>query len=1099
MRKRKIVATVLCASLLASVPEMMFAAESVQTVQQQGRTVSGKVTDQNGEPIIGANVVVKGTSNGVITDLDGNFVLQNASGKLVISYIGYKSQEVAIAGKNNLFIKLSEDSEVLDEVVVTGYGVQKKASLTSAISQIKGEEAFKNKGIANATVALQGEVPGLTITRTSTRPGSEGAAMKIRGDISVNGNSSPLIIIDGISGSLDELNAMDASDIENISVLKDASAAIYGARSASGVVLVTTKKGKKGKAQITYNGSISRTIDGIQPPITTNAEWLDMFFEAQYNDAAATHPNLTDPRDIYQNMDWWIFNSFGGPTLDTSDIDPETGAPTVYKGYKLFNALRSGRVLTLQNGDKVERWNPNVYMQDYLYGQATSHKHNISISGADDKFSYRASLGYAENNSQLKVAEDGEKKYSARLNADYQALDFLKFETNMAYEKRDIVNPSTDVGAGYMDPWFWPIYNENGDAYDTFSGNRNPVGGLTQGGQNKNSLTTFRGGLKATLDFSKWGLEGLTLSGTGNYKLVQKNQQKVYNKVQYYDWVGTETGNKQGPGSLEEIMEKWENITLGGFINYDRIFKEKHSVSAMLGMTAEQETSKKVGAKRNQGPMYPGSDLTDLDVWVSGDNNGAYGGQSSWGFVSYLGRVNYVYDDKYSIELLGRRDGSSKLSKEQRWKNFYSVSGFWRISSEEFMKDFTWLSDLKVRYNYGKTGSVEGIDNYERYALIKTGGTIFGVNPTSYTSLWIDGMRSAQRTWETINSHDVGLDFAFLNNRLRGSFDYFIKKNNGMFINVEYPAVLGTGAPKTNNGRFQAKGWEIALNWNDKIGQVTYNLGASLSDAWSEVLELENTENVPNPGKNSNRLIGKPRDALYVYQTDGIFQTQEEVDAYYEMYYWNAAHTGPKPNNIIPAPQEASAETLRPGARKVVDLNGDGSITTADLYYAGDMAPRLTFGIKAGLEWKGIDVAAFFQGVGKQTILRSGYLAAPWTTNYVLQNSTFMGKMWTPENPDAEYTIASRNQNFNKWNYNEKDVQVQNNRYIRLKSLVVGYTLPKKWTSKAGISNLRVYFSGDDLWEWTKVKDGYDPEYGENSNNTFPFSRLLTFGVDVTF
>lgn len=1099
MRKENIFVTAFCLSLLVSVPETMLAVESVQTVLQQGRTISGKVTDQNGEPIIGANVVVKGTSNGVITDVDGNFELRNASGKLVVSYIGYQIQEVSISGKSNLLIRLSEDSEVLDEVVVTGYGVQKKASLTSAISQIKGEEAFKNKGIANATVALQGEIPGLTITRSSTRPGSEGAAMKIRGDISVNGNSSPLIIIDGISGSLDELNAMDASDIENISVLKDASAAIYGARSASGVVLVTTKKGKKGKAQITYNGSISRTIDGIQPPITTNAEWLDMFFEAQYNDAAATRPNLTDPRDIYQNMDWWIFNSFGGPTLDTSDIDPETGAPTIYKGYKLFNALRSGKVLTLQNGDKVERWNPNTYMQDYLYGQATSHKHNISISGADDKFSYRASLGYAENNSQLKVAEDGEKKYSARLNADYQALDFLKFETNMAYEKRDIVNPSTDVGAGYFDPWFWPIWNENGDVYDTFSGSRNPVGGLTQGGQNKNSLTTFRGGLKATLDFSKWGLEGLTLSGTGNYKLVRRDQQKVYNKVQYYDWVGTETGNKQGPGSLEEIMEKWENITLGGFINYDRIFKEKHSVSAMLGMTAEQETSKKVGAKRNQGPMYPGSDLTDLDVWVSGDNNGAYGGQSSWGFVSYLGRVNYVYDDKYSIELLGRRDGSSKLSKEQRWKNFYSVSGFWRISSEEFMKDFTWLSDLKVRYNYGKIGSVTGIDNYERYALIKTGGTIFGVNPTSHTSLWIDGIRSDQRTWETINSHDVGVDFAFLNNRLRGSFDYFIKRNNGMFINVEYPSILGAGAPKTNNGKFEAKGWEIALNWNDKIGQVTYNLGASLSDAWSKVLELENNENVPNPGKNSNRLIGKPRDALYVYQTDGIFQTQEEVDAYYEMYYWNASHTGPKPNNIIPAPQEASAETLRPGARKVVDLNGDGSITTADLYYAGDMAPRLTFGIKAGLEWKGIDVAAFFQGVGKQTILRSGYLAAPWTTNYVLQNSTFMGKMWTPENPDAEYTIASRNQNFNKWNYNEKDVQVQNNRYIRLKSLVIGYTIPKKWTAKAGISNLRVYFSGDDLWEWTKVKDGYDPEYGENSNNTFPFSRLLTFGVDVTF
>lgn len=320
-----------------------------------------------------------------------------------------------------------------------------------------------------------------------------------------------------------------------------------------------------------------------------------------------------------------------------------------------------------------------------------------------------------------------------------------------------------------------------------------------------------------------------------------------------------------------------------------------------------------------------------------------------------------------------------------------------------------------------------------------------------------------------------------------------------MFIGVTYPAVLGASAPKTNNGKLRARGWELALNWNDRIGQVKYHVGGSISDAWSRILTLENNENVPQPGKNEKRLIGKPLTAIYVYQTDGIFRTQEEVDAYYEMYYWNADRTGPKANNIIPAPQESGTSQLRPGARKVVDINGDGAITEDDLYYAGDAAPRITFGLKAGLEWKGIDFQAFFQGVGKQTILRSGYLAAPFTTNYVLQNTTFLGNMWSEDNPNARYTIASRNQDFNKWNYNNKDVMVQNNRYIRLKSLVVGYTIPRQWTTKAGINKLRLYFSGDDLWEWTKVKDGYDPEYGENSNNTFPFSRLLTFGFDVTF
>ena len=409
------------------------------------------------------------------------------------------------------------------------------------------------------------------------------------------------------------------------------------------------------------------------------------------------------------------------------------------------------------------------------------------------------------------------------------------------------------------------------------------------------------------------------------------------------------------------------------------------------------------------------------------------------------------------------------------------------------------MSDFKVRYNYGKTGSVEGIGNYERYSGIKTGGTLFGVNPSSHTSLWIDGMTSDQRTWETINSHDVGVDFAFLNGRLRGSFDYFIKTNDGMFIGVEYPSILGAGAPKTNNGKLRAKGWEISLSWNDQIGQVKYNLGASLSDAWSKVLELTNNENVPNPGKNTSRLIGKPLNAIYAYQTDGIFQSQEEVDAYYEMYYWNAAHTGPKANNLIPAPAASGTSSLRPGARKVVDINGDGAITTEDLYYAGDAAPRLAFSIKAGLEWKGIDVSAFFQGIGRQVTLRSGNLYAPFVTNYSMQNSSFLGKTWTPENPDARYTIMSRDQGFNKWNYENKDISVQNNKYIRLKSLVLGYSLPKQWISKAGLSKLRFYFSGDDLWEWTKIKDGYDPEHGEGSNSTFPFSRLLTFGVDITF
>lgn len=1097
MDKRYLIAAALCLASSSAIQAASAATNTSLSVQQQkGNVVQGTIVDQNGEPVIGATVRVKGSKTGTVTDLDGKFTLTNANGPIEVSYIGYKTQIVKNAKGNNLRISLQEDANALEDVVVVGYGQQKKASLTSAITQIKGEEVFKDRTVSSTAVALQGEIPGLTVTRTSTRPGMEGAAFQIRGDISVNGSSSPLIIIDGVTGSLDELNSMNGNDIDNISVLKDASAAIYGSRAASGVILVTTKRGKEGKAHISYNGSISRTINGIQTPLANTSEWLDMFYEAQYNDASVVCGS-SDPAVVHDNINWWIFNSFGGPSLDKTDIDPETGNPTIYKGEKLFNALRAGKVLTVQNSNRVERWDTSQDIMDALYGQATSQRHNVNISGADQRFGYNLSLGYESAKSQLKPAYDGQRKWSGRLNADYKATDELKFSTNIAYEKRDVQCPSTDVGQGWYDQWFWPIYNENGEAYDTF-GHRNPIAGLTQGGTSKYQLTTLRGNVSGTYDFKKF-VKGLTLTGNAAYKMVEQNSQATKYKVDYHDWVGFVTNTKYAPGSMEQENKRWENITLSALLNYQNTFAKYHNVAAMVGMTAEQETNKNLKLGRYKGPMYENSGIEDLNVFTNGDNNAAYGGKSSWGLLSYLTRVSYNFDNRYSVEFLGRRDGSSKLSTAQRWKNFYSISGYWRISGEKWMKSLTWLSDLKLRYNYGKTGSVEGIGNYERYATVSTGSTIIGVTPSAHPTLWLGGMTSDQRTWETIDSHNFGLDFTLLNNRLSGSFDYFIKTNNGMFISVEYPQVLGASAPKVNDGKFRARGWEFAINWRDKIGQVKYNIGMNFSDAWSKVMKLTNTENVPNAGKNSNRLIGKPRNAIYVYETDGLFQNQEEVDAYYEMYYWNADHTGPKEGNIIPAPGKQITNTLRPGARKVVDINGDGKITRDDLYYAGDAAPRLSFGIKTGLEWKGIDFNAFFQGIGKQKILRTGHFYAPWVTNYVCQNKTFMGKMWTPENPNAEYSISSRDQNFNKWNYENKDVSVQDNKYIRLKSLVIGYTLPQIWTAKAGLSKVRFYFSGDDLWEWTKVKDGYDPEFGEASNNTFPFSRQLTFGLDLTF
>jgi TonB-linked SusC/RagA family outer membrane protein len=437
---------------------------------QGGSKVTGAVTNSSGEALAGVTVTVKGASTGAITDVAGKYsiTVPAAGSVLRFSYLGYTAQEHEVGAQAVLNVTLIEDAQQLDEVVAVGYGTQRKASLTSAISQISGEEAFKDKGINNVTVALQGEVPGLVVTRTSTRPGNENSAMKIRGDISVNGNSSPLVLIDGIAGSLDELNQLEPRDIENISVLKDASAAIYGARSASGVLLVTTKRGKPGKARISYSGSVSTTIDGIKPPMTTGVEWLKMFYEAQYQDARANNPTITAD-SAKKVINWWVFGS--------TQTGTEVNTGEFYGSESLFNALVAGKTLTLDHSGQIIRFQPSNLMEE-IYGQGTSQKHSVSISGASDKFGYMASMGYANNNSQLRLAEDGEKKYSVRLNMDYQATKALKIETGMSYEIRDITTPSTDVGAGWMDPWFWAIYNENGDFYDTFSGNRNPVGAV---------------------------------------------------------------------------------------------------------------------------------------------------------------------------------------------------------------------------------------------------------------------------------------------------------------------------------------------------------------------------------------------------------------------------------------------------------------------------------------------------------------------------------------------------------------------------------------------------------------------------------------------
>ena len=1031
----------------------------------QSKMVSGKIIEAGTkEPVIGAAVKIKGISRGVSTNIEGQFKIDAPEGaELEISSMGYQKLTVKADFTKPMVITLATDRKNLDEVVVVGYGQQKKSSLTNAITQI-GPEVFKDRGINNAGVALQGQVPGLTVTRGSSRPGSEGVAFKIRGDISKNGDNAPLIIIDGVTGSPDEFSQLDPNNIASISVLKDASAAIYGSRSANGVILVTTKRGK-GKPQLNYTGTFTNTIDGIKVPLTNQFEWLTMFKEAQINDAKATNTAVN----------WWIFQNIGGESL--------------------INRMMAGEEIDLIDGGKAVHYSPTD-LQDFMYGQARSQKHNISYSGGEEKFAYRASLGWADAKSQLKVAPDGEKKWNGMFNADYNPTKAFKIASSISYDKRDVTTPRSGVGGGWNDMYFWPIYNQYGQFYDTF-GFRNPVAYLVDGGNAKFGLETFRSNLAATLDLSEY-VNGLSVKSEASFKRVIGKNSTLQTPVTVYDWVGKVQAIRDNPGGVNEVLNNWENQTYGSYLNYNRTFNSNHNLSAMIGITSEIQKSKTINARRIGGFLYPGTDLSDINTTIGGANLDVTGG-GQWvnGLVSQIGRFNYDYKGKYLVSLLGRRDGSSKLFPEYRWRNFHSISGAWRVSSENFMKSLTFLDNLKLRYSYGKTGSDFGINFYESYAILTASSNIFGNDNNTQPAIFTANMTSPDRTWETITKQDWGVEFAVLKNRLSGSMDWFRNVNDGMFIGIIYPAVLGANAPTTNSGKFSAHGWEMALDWKDKAGSLTYNIGVNLADSKTNIDEQGA---MPRAFAGNNfALNDHPLNAVYAHKTDGIFQTQEEVNEYYAKYYFEANGTTMKSGNIIPANNPASTNRLRPGARKLVDVDEDGVITDKDIIYMGDKAPHYSFGIRTGLEWKGFDLNAFFQGVGKQVVLRGGNLFGPFVTNYTQQNKIYMGNTWTPENPNSEYTILSRDQNFNRWNYQNKDISVENSRYIRLKSLIVGYTIPRNLTTRAKIQTLRVFFSGDDLWESTKVKDGYDPEYGENSNNSFPFSRLLSFGVNATF
>jgi len=1044
----------------------------------QSVKVTGTVTDEKGEPIIGASIFVKGTSTGTITDVEGNFTVNApAKGKLVVSYIGYVKQEVAITG-NKVKISLKEDAKTLDEVVVVGYGVQKKATLSGSVAQVLGDEVLKGKATQSMASALQGTIPGLTITRTSSRPGNEGTDITLRGGISVNA-TDPMILIDGVEAYQWELSQINPNDVESISVLKDAAAAIYGTKAGAGVILVTTKRGKEGRVKVTYSGSVHTNVVGNKFPVADGQTWAEMLCHATENDAYA----LLD-KDGNPQYSWWMW---------PEDIWRKMAAGERYEGV----VAGLWRVL-----------DPSSDQFDAVYGNTWGQSHNINISGGTDKLKVMTSLGYAKDRSLVDIVFDGQQKYNFRTNADYKVNDWVKTEFNVSYDKRITDVPTQGVGNGIQDFYIFPLYNSYGQFYDTF-GNNNLLAKLVEGGRTKSTEEILRLGGKVTFDLAKL-TKGLTVSGSANVRLRKHWEVARQNKVTMYDWSGettTASGNPDyslGTGSIKSqttdancwVKNTYEDVlyqTYNAFVNYNREFAG-HNIGLMAGITGEKTHYQKLyGYRQNMSS----NDLDDINL---GDATTAQatGGSNDVGMISYLGRLNYDYKGIYLLEGLFRRDGSSKFSKDNRWANFAGISAGVRFSEFNFVKNLGVFDNLKLRASYGETGSQTGIGNYDYISSISTGTTIFGYNGTKYTTAYVNGMTSSNRTWERVGTTNFGLDFAVLNNRLSGTFEYYIRENKGMLISMTYPQTLGASAPKTNNGNFQAKGWELSLNWNDKIGDdFKYRVGVTLADAKTKITEYSGAVAIANGMNNkvgaSSFIQGKPLNSLYVYKTDGYLQTQDEVNAYY-------TSITQKSGGIHPT--QGTSNQLTPGCVKKIDLNADGRITTDDLYYYGDANPHYQFGINLGANYKNFDFSMFIQGVGQQYIAREGQLASPWYSGWTNQNATFWGNTWTADNTDARYPIMSRNGSRNNWNYKQyNDINISNCWYARAKNVVLGYTLPKSLIRRASIENLRFYISADNLFEFSNVKDGFDPESkaATGQGNVDVYARTISFGVDLTF
>lgn len=997
---------------------------------QDGKTlkITGKVSDSSGSSLPGVSVVVKGTTTGSITDVNGSYSLANvpANATLQFSFVGMKTQEIAVAGKTTINATLVEESIGLDEVVAVGYGTQKKVNLTGSIASVSGEEMIR-RPVTNAAAMLQGNLSGVQITQNSGEPGNEGINIRIRGTGTFSGAGvNPLVLIDGVQGNLSDLNP---NNIESISVLKDAaSASIYGSRAANGVILVTTKTGKEGKVSMEYSGNFGiHTPTKMYELITNSAEYMELYNEARVNsgyeaaytqDMINTYRTATD-RNLYPNVDWL----------------------------------------------------------DLIFSPAPTQTHNLSFSGGSKGTKFDVSLGYVNQKGVMKTFDY--EKYNIRVNLSSQVNDKIKFGGNFAVKKGVQSQPRQGSGDTFLAamsqaPTYGPYLADGSGryafkAYDFELNNKNPIA-IIEEKVNKNT-DSYAISTQGWLDIQL--MKGLKWYTKAAMNLDLSKSSDFRPQVPLYNFRTNAYMTLLDVGGSGLVARDDQNVykNLYSYLSYDKTFGD-HKVFAQAGYSMEDNVSQYLQGYRKN---YPSDLLRQIDAG-SPSVQQTNGSQYEWAIMSFFGRLDYNYKDRYLLEANLRYDGTSRMAPATRWGAFPSFSAGWRVSEENFMKslDLSWLNSLKLRGSYGELGN-QNIGNYPYQAMLALTSNYSFDNAALSSGVAQTSLSNAGIRWESTNILDFGLDLTAFKG-LNVTFDWYKKTTSDILRGSQVTGVVGLKPPTVNNGTMENKGFELSVNYQNDVKSgyfagLNYSAGINLDHYKNKLVDFGARE----ISGYYLREEGLEWESFYMIKQIGIFQSTQEVAS---------------------SPKQYTDATL-PGDLKFEDANGDGKINDDDRVPISGRYPALNYSFNLSANWKGFDLSAQLQGVYDVK-----YFVNNWGTIPFVQGApptTDWRNRWTESNPSATmpriyygWNSPSRIGRNSSW-------FLQDGSYLRLKNLTFGYSLPVKATQKFGIEQLRVYFSGDNLITLTNYP-GLDPERGgSGSAVNYPQNKIFSFGVNVKF